>query len=381
MPALCPAWKRGHCIREGWCPRQHPRPAADDWALPAVGHAAASTALRYGVAQSWILDETTRGSVNIQEPVDLVAHTGQTEVALHTQGRHGGPAEGIVVEPTGMVLVLAADMVRGLLHASRVRRARPQWTIQVYIPPRAWPFSTWAVLAVMWHLSPEGTPTGTAEEIARDSQAWPADQDFPWRRRQGGLPVAPAAEGFSLVATLQRHPDKRGGTSCRQAQFRPLHPTPGGGWTRGRQNRYQTPESSRRGTYQRAPWPMPAKPSRELSHRLNPPALPCSAAYRRGRPGYGGEKRTDARARTSPWCRARRCFTPRTWQPWKGGQSCPNGMQMDNCGRPATHAIASGVPLPSASGPPLAPRHALTREVWRAMLSHPREWMATPGAR
>ena len=64
--------------------------------------------------------------MNIQEAVHRVAHKGQTEVALHTRGRHGGPAEGIVEEPTGMVLVPAADMVRGQLHASRVRRARPQ---------------------------------------------------------------------------------------------------------------------------------------------------------------------------------------------------------------------------------------------------------------
>ena len=120
----------------------------------------------YGVPQGWILDETARGSVNIQEAVDRVAHTGQAEVALHTQGRHGGPAEAFVVEPSKMVLVLAADMVPGVLHASRVRLARPQWTIQVYTPPRVWPFSTWAVLAVMWHLAPEDPPTGAAEEIA-----------------------------------------------------------------------------------------------------------------------------------------------------------------------------------------------------------------------
>ena len=31
--------------------------------------------------------------------------------------------------------------------------------------------------------------------------------------------------------------------------------------------------------------------------------------------------------------------------------------------------------------PSLAPCRALTRDVWRAMLSHPREWLATPGAR
>ena len=61
----------------------------------------------------------------------------------------------------------------------------------------------------MWHLAPEDGPTGTTEEIARDLHARPADQDFPWRRPQGGLPVAPAAEGFSLAATLGRHPDKR----------------------------------------------------------------------------------------------------------------------------------------------------------------------------
>ena len=209
VSTLCPAWKRGHCSGEGCCPKQHPKPGLDDRALPAVGHTAASAALRYGLAQGWILDETARGSVNIQEAVDRIAHTGQAEVALHTRGRHGGPAEGIIVEPSGMVLVVAADMVRGVLHASRVRRARPQWTIQVYTLPRAWPFSTWAVVAVMWQLAPGDAPTGTAEEIARDLHAWPTDEDFPWRRPRGGLPVAPAAEGFSLAATLQRHPDKR----------------------------------------------------------------------------------------------------------------------------------------------------------------------------
>ena len=142
-------------------------------------YAAARAALLYGVAQGWIQDETTSGSMNIQECIDRVAHTGQTEVSLHTRGRHGGPADGIVVQHMKMVLVLAADMVLGVLHASRLRRAHPQWTIQVYTPPRVWPCSTWAVLGIMWHLAPEGTPTGTREEIARDLQSWPANQDFP----------------------------------------------------------------------------------------------------------------------------------------------------------------------------------------------------------
>ena len=102
-----------------------------------MGHTAAGAALCHGVGQGWILDDTTPGSVNIQKAVDRVAHTGKTEVALHTRGRHGRPAKGIVVEPMGMVLVQAADMVKGVLHASRVRGAPPQWTIQVYTPSRA----------------------------------------------------------------------------------------------------------------------------------------------------------------------------------------------------------------------------------------------------
>ena len=78
VPTLCPTWKQGHCTGEGWCPKQHPQPGPADGALPEVGRAAARAALRYGVAQGWILDETARGSVNIQEAVDRVAHAGQT---------------------------------------------------------------------------------------------------------------------------------------------------------------------------------------------------------------------------------------------------------------------------------------------------------------
>ena len=69
VPTLCPAPKRGHCTGEGRCPKQHPQPGPDDRALPEVGRAAARAALRYGVAHGWILDQTARGSVNIQEAV------------------------------------------------------------------------------------------------------------------------------------------------------------------------------------------------------------------------------------------------------------------------------------------------------------------------
>ena len=68
-----------------------------------MGRAAAGAAPSYGVAQGWILEETARGSVNIQEAINRVAHAGEAAVALHDRGRHSGPAEGIIVEPSGMV--------------------------------------------------------------------------------------------------------------------------------------------------------------------------------------------------------------------------------------------------------------------------------------
>ena len=95
MPALCPAWKRGHCTGEDWFPKRQPRPGPDDGALSEVGHAAACAALRYGVAQGLILDETARGSLNMQEAVNQVAHTGPAEVALYTRGRHADRRRGL----------------------------------------------------------------------------------------------------------------------------------------------------------------------------------------------------------------------------------------------------------------------------------------------
>ena len=94
VPTLCPVWKRGHCTGEGWCPKQHPQPGPDDGALPEVGPAAACAALRYGMAQGWILDETARGRVNIEEAVDRVTNAGQAAVALQTGPATAGPQSG-----------------------------------------------------------------------------------------------------------------------------------------------------------------------------------------------------------------------------------------------------------------------------------------------
>ena len=198
-----------------------------------------------------------------------------------------------------------------------------KWNIQVYTPPRAWPFSTWAVLAVMWHLAPEDAPTGTAEEIARDLHTWPADQDYAWRRPRGGLPVAPAAEGLSLAATLQRHPDKRARHFLQTGTVPAAPPDSEWRWDAGEAQPLP------------GPWVLPLwyLPMGTLAHAtqavkgafpqplLRGVALP--AACRRGPPGYGGRKEAGARAPISPWSRARRCSTPRAWGPWNGGRSCP----------------------------------------------------------
>ena len=356
MRTLCPAWKRGHCTGEGWCPKQHPQPGPDEKALPGVGHADARAALRYRVAQGWILDETARGSVNIQEAVDRVAHAGQAAVALHTRCRHGGPAEGIIVEPSGMVLVLAADMVLGVLHASRVRRARPQWTIQVYTPPRAWPLSMWAVLAVMWHLAPDDAPTGTAEEIARDLHTWPAGQDYPWRRHWNGLPVASAAEGLSLAATLQRHPDQRARHFLQTGTVPAAPPDSEWRWDAGEAQPLQ------------GPWvpPLWYLPMGTLAHATQAvkgaflQLLLPSVALLRSLQAGGGLGTVEGRGRApepllppgpGPGATPRRGHGDRGM----GGDRARHGVQVDHCGRPTAHAIATGVPPPPTGGPLLGP--------------------------
>ena len=142
----------------------------------------------------------------------------------------------------------------------------------MYGPPRALRFSTWAVLAVMWHLAPEGTSTGTAEEIARDLHAWLADQDSPWRRSQGSLLVAPAAEGLSLAAPLQQHPDKSARLFLQTGMLPAALLDSEWRGTRGRHTRCRKARSSHCGTCPQTPWSMPPKHSKGPSRRPNLPA-------------------------------------------------------------------------------------------------------------
>ena len=347
-----------------------------------MGRTAARATLRYGVAQGWILDETACGSVNIQEAVHRVAHAGQAAVALHSRGRHGGPAEGIIVEPSGLVLVLAADMVRGVLHASRVRRARPQWTIEVYTPPRAWPFSTWAVLAVMWHLAPEDAPTETAEEIARDLHTWPAGLDYPCRRPRGGLPVAPAAQGLSLAATLQRHPVKRASHLLQTGTVPAAPPDSEWRWDAGEAQPLP------------GPWILPLwyLPIGTLAHATQAvkaafpqPLLPGVALLRSLQVGAAWVWWRKEGGRPSPYfplLQGQALLHAEGMGTVEWGAIVPGG---------ACRWITAAAPQPMRSPPAcqrllravssLAPEHALTRNVWRAMPSHTREWLTNAGAR
>ena len=301
--------------------------------------------------------------------VDRVAHTGQTEVALHNRGRHGRPAEGIVVEPTVMVLVLVADMVRGVLHASCVWRTRPQWIIQVYTPPRAWPLSTWTVVAVMWHLAPEDTPTDTGEEIAPDLHTWLVDQSSPWRRPQGGLPVAPATEWLSLAATLQRHPDKRACHFLQTGTVLAAPPDSEWRWDTGGYLPTGTPAHAAQAVM--GAFPQRKPPSVALLRSLQAGAAWIQWPEKDGRPSpyfslVQGQVLIHAEGmQTMEWG----AIVPDTACRWWSTMAAPQPMQSP----PACHRLLLAVL-------PLAPRHALTREVWRAMLSHPRRWMMNPAA-
>ena len=252
----------------------------------------------------------------------------------------------------------------------------------MYIPPRAWPFSTWAVLAVMWHLAPEDAPKGTAEEITRDLHTWPADQDYPWRRPRGGLPVAPTAEGLSLAATLQRHPDKRA-RHFLQTGTVPAAP-PGSEWRWDAGGAQPLP----------GPWVLPLwyLPMGTLAHATQAvrgafpqPLLPGVALLRSLQAGVAWVRWKEEGGRSSPYFPLVRgqallhaegmgtvewgAILPGTMCRWISA-AAPQPMRS----QPACHRLLRIVPS-------LAPQHAFPRDVWKAILSHTREWLRNPGAR
>ena len=210
----------------------------------------------------------------------------------------------------------------------------------------------------MWHLAPEDAPTSNAEEIARDLHAWLTDQDFPWRRPLGGLPVAPAAEGFSLAVTLRMAMGRRGGATA----TRPLD-SPAVVLTHGH--------------------PGPCRPSRQGGLPTATPPRRGPAPQLGGRSGLGTVKGGGRAPEPVFPAGAGPGATPRLGHKDRGvgGDRARHGMQVDHCGRPATNAIATGVPPPPTGGPLLGtPPRPHDRSV-EGGLSHPREWMTNPAAR
>ena len=378
VPTLCPAWKRGHCTGKGWCPKQHPQPGPDDGALPEVGPAAACAALRYGVAQGWILDETARGSVNIQEAVDRVTHAGQAAVALHT----ADPQRGSLWSPREWCWSWRRTWSEGC-STHPVCGGRPHSGPSRCTPPhgrgpspRAWCSPSCGT----WHR--RTPPQGTAEEIARDLHTWPADPDYPWRRPRGGLPVAPAAEGLSLAATLQRHPDKRARHFSQAGTVPAAPPESGWRWDAGEAQPLPGPRVH----------PLWYLPTGTLAHATQAvkgaflqPLLPGVALLRSLQAGAAWVRWREGGGRSSPsfplvqgqaLLHAEGMGTVE-WGAIVPGTACrwitattPQPMRSP----PACHRLLRMVPS-------LAPQHAFTRAVWRAILSHTREWLTDPGAR
>ena len=363
-------------------PQTAPQPGPDDRALPEVTPTAACAALRYGVAQGWILDETVRGSVNIQEAVDRVTHAGQAAWPCTPGAATADPQRGSLWNPREWCWSWRRTWSEGCSTRPACGGRANSGPSRCTPPPQAWPFSTWAVLAVMWHLAPEDAPTGTAEDIARDLDTWPADQDYPWRRPRGGLPVAAAAEGLSLAATLQRHPDKKARHFLQTGTVPATPPDSEWRWDAGVAQPLP------------GPWTLPLwyLPMGTLAHAtqafkgaFSQPLLPGVALLRSLQAGAAWVRWKEGKGRSSPYF------------PLVQGQALldAEGMGTVEWGAivpgMACRWITAAAPQPMRSPqachrllrmvPSLAPQHAFTRNVWKAVLSHTREWLTHPVAR
>ena len=108
MDALCPILGQG----------QQEKQISINEAMAAAVQAVTQATLRYGALRGWLQDETARSSLNIQEAIDCVTHTGHNRVAVHIKDCQGAAVGGLVLTADAMVLVLPPSMVRGTLHAS-----------------------------------------------------------------------------------------------------------------------------------------------------------------------------------------------------------------------------------------------------------------------
>ena len=213
-------------------------------------------------------------------------------------------------------------------------------------------------------------------------QTWPADQDTPWRRPRGGLPVAPGAEGLSLAATLQRHPDKQARHFLQTGTVPATPPDSEWRWDAGEAQPLP------------GPWTLPLwyLPMGTLAHATQAvkgafpqPLLPGVALLCSLQAGAAWVRWKEGKGRSSPYF------------PMVQGQALihAEGMGTVEWGAivPGTACrwITAAAPQPMRSPPAcqrllrmvpsLAPQHAFTRDVWKAVLSHTREWLTNPGTR
>ena len=194
--------------------------------------------------------------------------------------------------------------------------------------------------------------------------------------------MAPAAEGLSLAATLQRHPDKRARHFLQTGTVPAAPPDPEWRWDAGEAQPLP------------GPWVLPlwylpmgtlADATQAVKGAFPQPLLPDVALLRSLQAGAAWVRWRKGGWRSTPYF------------PLVQGQAPfhTEGMQTVEWGAivPGTACrwITAAAPQPMRSPPAChrllrmvpssAPQHALTRDVWRAILSHTREWLTTPGAR
>ena len=194
--------------------------------------------------------------------------------------------------------------------------------------------------------------------------------------------MAPAAEGLSLAATLQRHPDKRARHFLQTGTVLAAPPDSERRWDAGEAQLLP------------GPWVLPlwylpmgilAHATQAVKGAFPQPVLPGVALLRSLQAG-------------AAWVRWREeGGRPSTYFPLVQGQALLHAEDMGTAEWGvivpcmACRWITAAGPQPMRSPPAcqrllrvvpsLAPQHALTRDVWRAILSHTREWLTSPGAR
>ena len=252
----------------------------------------------------------------------------------------------------------------------------------MYTPPQAWPFSTWAVLAFMWHLAPEGTLKGTAEEISGTSTPGRPTTTSPGADPKVASWWRPRGRISASRQPTQQHPDK-GTRPFLQTGTVPGAPSDSG-WRWDAGEAQSLPD----------PWILPlwylptnalANATQAVKGTFPPPEPPGAALLRSLQAGAAWVRWREQKGRPGPYF------------PLVQGQAL---LHADDMGTVKTGAIVPDTACrwitaaaPQYMRPPpafnrllrtvplLAPRHTLTRDVWSTLLSYPREWMATPGAR